>query len=71
MEVLKFDSNVIIWHGYFSNSIEGQKHLEEKVAYIAKSKRIVSAKKVLVNRRLHGLFLFKYTVITAPIELHN
>jgi len=71
MEVLKFDSNVIKWHGYYNNSEEGQKHLEEQVAIYAKTKRIVSAKKVLVNRKLHGLFLFRFTVIVAPLELHD
>lgn len=65
MEVLKIESNIIKWSGFFDNSTQGQAHLEEKVAILGKTKRIVSANKVLINRKLHGLFLFRFTVITA------
>lgn len=65
MEVLKIESNIIKWSGFFDNSAQGQKHLEEKVAVLSKTKRIISANKVLVNRKLHGLFLFRFIVIVA------
>ena len=66
MEVLKLESNVIKWSGFFDNSAQGQAHLKEKIAKLSQTKRIISVKKVLVNRKLHGLFLFRFTVIVAP-----
>lgn len=68
MEVLKIESNIIKWSGFFNTSNEGQEHLEEKVKILSQTKRIISAKKVLVNRKLHGLFLFRFTVIVADLE---
>ena len=69
MEILNLDRNIIKWSGFFDNTPQAQAHLDEKLASISKTKLIVSAKKVLVNRRCHGLFLYRFTVYTAPKQL--
>jgi len=66
MEILNLDSNIIKWSGYFNDTKQAEEHLQEKLAVLSKTKLIVSAKKVLVNRRCHGLFLYRFTVYTAP-----
>jgi hypothetical protein len=67
MEAPKINKNLINWSGYHNNSENAQKSLEEKTKTIAEheNKLIVSAKKELINRKCHGLFLYKFIVITA------
>jgi hypothetical protein len=61
------DSNIIKWSGYHNTTEDAQQSLEEKSKTIAEheNKLIISAKKELVNRKCHGLFLYKFTVVTA------
>ena len=62
-----YDSNIIKWSGYYNNEEDAQKLLEDKCKTIAEceKKLVVSAKKELVNRKCHGLFLYKFTVVLA------
>ena len=67
MEVLKIEPNIIKWSGFYNNPTDAQKHLEDQTKNIAQNRgaRIVSSTKTLVNRKCHGLFLYKFTVIIA------
>lgn len=65
MDVPKYDSNVIKWSGFFSTPEEADSALEQKRLLISQKKLIVSAKKELTTGKSHGLFLFKFTIITA------
>jgi hypothetical protein len=65
MDVPKYDSNVIKWSGFFGTPEEADSALEQKRLLLAKNKLIVSAKKELTKGKSHGLFLFKFTIITA------
>jgi len=62
-----YDSNIIKWSGYFKTEEDADKSLGEKCNTIAEheNKLIVSARKELVNRKCHGLFLYKFTVVIA------
>jgi hypothetical protein len=66
MDAPKFDSNIIKWSGYYKTPEDADVVLEQKKILISsKNKLIVTAKKELSNAHIHGLDLYKFTIITA------
>jgi len=65
MEAPKIDRNIIKWSGYYNSPEQADEILKEKTKDIARieKKLVVSSKKELINRKCHGLFLYKFTVI--------
>jgi hypothetical protein len=77
-------NNTIKWSGFFKTEDEAQKDLEKKAAKVSLRKRIVSSKKELQEKRgantllynlndLHhrvakDMLLYKFTIVTAPLE---
>jgi len=77
-------NNTIKWSGFFKTEDEAQKDLETKATKVSLKKRIVSSKKELQEKRgtnnllyslndLHhraakDMLLYKFTIITAPLE---
>lgn len=61
------------WCGYFKDDIAAESHLKHEVDNLSKNLLIVSAKKELVpderhhkkDVECHGLYLYKFTVVTA------
>jgi len=66
MDSSKVDHNTERWMGSFKTDEEAQRELENKVARFAETKRIVSAKKELLERHPRGLLLYKFCVHTSP-----
>jgi len=72
-EPVKKDNHVEKWSGYFKDEVAADKHLRHQISKLFEKYLIVSAKKELVinekhNKRdvvCHGLYLFKFTVVTA------
>jgi hypothetical protein len=65
MEAPKVDKHNEKWCGYFKNEDEAQKHLDEQLNHLSEDNLIISAKKEFGNAKVHGLLLYKFTVITA------
>jgi len=66
MDVPKYDGNIIKWCGYYKTPQEADAVLEQKKILLAsKDKLIVTSKKELGNANVHGLDLYKFTIITA------
>jgi len=66
MDAPKFDSNIIKWSGYYKTPEEADAVLEQKKILLAsRDKLIVTSKKELGNANVHGLDLYKFTIITA------
>ena len=65
MEAPKIDRNVIKWSGYYNSPEQADEFLKEKTKKITETEKklVVSAKKELQDRKCHGLFLYKFTVI--------
>ena len=65
----KDSNNVECWSGFFKTDKEAGEHLAKEVAVIARYKKIVSAKKTLIeqknNKQCHGMLLFKFVVVTC------
>jgi len=77
-------NNTIKWSGFFKTEDEAQKDLEKKVSKVSLRKRIVSCKKELqvkkgsnillynlndLNQRaVKDMLLYKFTIVTAPLE---
>lgn len=59
-----FNSNLIIWHGYFDNTKQAENTFESKIKHIEEieKKKLKTKKMQLINRKCHGLFLFKFTI---------
>lgn len=68
-----YDSHVEKWSGYFKNEVDAEKHLRKQMDKLSEDLLIISAKKELVpdekhkkkDVECHGLYLFKFVVITA------
>lgn len=65
MDAPKYDSNIIKWSGFYKTPDEAEAILQQKKILLSKEKLIVTAKKEATNGQSHGLFLFKFTIITA------
>lgn len=65
MDVPKYDSNIIKWSGFYKTPEEAELVLQQKKILIAQKKLIVKAKKEETGCESHGLFLYKFTIITA------
>ena len=66
MEAPKIDKHNEKWCGYFKNEDEAQKHLENELKNLCEDNLlIISAQKEFGNAKVHGLLLYKFTVITA------
>ena len=61
------NKNSFKWSGYFNTPEQAEDSLKEKTKHIAEieNKLIISSKKELLNRKCHGLFLYRFTVITT------
>jgi hypothetical protein len=61
----KYDEKIIKWSGFFKTPEEADSSLEQKRLLISQNKLIVSAKKEATTGKIHGLLLFKFTIITS------
>jgi hypothetical protein len=68
MEAPKYDKNTIKWSGFFKDVEAAEESLQEMLVKSAEGKRVLSAKKELVDTKSeglksHGLYLYKFTII--------
>lgn len=58
------NKNIIKWSAYFSNTEEAKNNLESKLKHIEdiENKKIIKTDMDLVNRKCHGLFLYRFTI---------
>jgi len=83
MEPYTVNNNIIKWSGFYNNDEEAQECLERRLIVISNKKRVISAKKELQVRdnslvyklkdiqkttAIKKLLLYRFTVITAPLE---
>jgi hypothetical protein len=60
--------NNIKWSGFFLSEEAAQKALEAMLVMESKSSLIVSAKKELQLKKKGSYFLYKFTIIKAPLD---
>ena len=68
MEAPKYDKNSIKWSGFHKDADDAEASLQEMLKKSNEGKRVLSAKKELVETksevsRSHGLYLYKFTII--------
>jgi hypothetical protein len=60
----KYDDTIIKWSGFFETSEDADISLEQKRLLISQHKSVLSAKKEATTASIHGLLLFKFTIVT-------
>lgn len=65
MDIPKYDSNIIKWSGFYKTPDDAESVLQQKTVLLSRNKLIVSSKKEETTVNLHGLVLYKFTIITS------
>jgi hypothetical protein len=67
MKAPPIDHNIEKWTAFCRDDEHAEEMLKNKLLLLSQKKLIVSAKKQLIESRarLHGLFIYKFTIVTA------